>query len=336
MSDRHVDEQELEERLRAWLHAEATSGETALASLRDRVNAIPAVTPERGRAWRRLRSLIPTPAIAATVVIAIVLTAIGLGMVQQFVATAPDETANPAETATMEELDQAVTSAIEVLVQSEGVEGVQLGYIDEYLSGAVWFDSRPNGDVAVVQRVDVDVAQSAWWLNPTEGPPATGRNITTTVRVLVGDAFYEATLTNGQPDDGWSVSDRDAAPRGPLAFGLGLLTEEDYRFGLPTDDGEVTHAESPAGGRIWTLTAPYQDGNAVQRWHIRSGGELGSWSSELVGVSMPLGLDTDPTTSARIEFTPLSDPDPINAPNVEADPDLGELDLPEDLPLGSG
>lgn len=222
MSDRHMDEQEREERFRAWLHAEATPRKTSPAPLRDRVNAIPTVTPDQGWAWLRLRSLTPIPAVAATVMIATVLTAIGLGMVQPFVATAPDETA------TMEELDAAVTSAIEALVESPGVEGVQLGYIDEFLSGAVWFDFRPNGDVAVVQRVDVDVAQTAWWLNPTQGPPATGRNIATTAQVLVDDAFYEAALTNGQPDGGWSVADRDAAPSGPLAFGLGLL-----RRGLP-------------------------------------------------------------------------------------------------------
>lgn len=332
MSDRPMNDLDTEDRLRAWLHAEATHGATAPAPLRERVREIPTVVS--GRGWDRMRrgSLRSISAVAATVVIATALTAVGLGLAQPFLATPPDDTA------TIEELDQAITSAIEALVESPGVEGVQLSYIDEHLAAAVWFDSRPNGDVAVVQRRDLDVAETGWWLNPTGGPPATGRNIVTTVWVLAGDAFYQATLRNGQPEDGWSVTGRDAAPRGPLSYGLLILTEEDYPFPLglvPTGDEEVTHEGSPDGGSVWTVTAPYRDGSAVVRWHIRPSGELESWSFELVGVSPLLEAGTGPTTSGRIEFMPLSDPDPISAPDVEADLDLSQFDLPGDFPLGS-
>lgn len=328
MNDRHANETELELRLRAWLHADA-AGASVPAPLRDRVNAIPAATPDRGLSWLRFGSPTLIPAVVVTVVIAIALSAIGLGLVRPFLGTPPDETA------TVEELDAAVTSAIAALRDAPGVQGVEVGYIDEYLSQAAWFDSRPNGDVAVVQRVDVDVAQTAWWLNPTDGPPAVGRTIATAVRILAGDAFYQAALLNGEPENGWSVAGRDAAPRGPLATGLLLLAGEDRMFGFSTDDGEVTREEAIDGGTIWTLTTPDRDGHAVQRWHIRPGGELAFWSSELVGVTRPFDPYANPATSGRIDFTLLADPDPISAPDAEIDPDPSDFDLPEDFPLGS-
>lgn len=337
MSDRPVDEQELERRLRAWLHAEEASGETAPATLRHRVDAIPATTQERGSAWHRLQSFGAIPVVAATVVIAAVLTAIGLGLLQPgFFGTPAEDPVTTDDPVTMEELEAAVDSAVEALVEAPGVEGYQEGYIDEYLSGASWFDSRSNGDVVVVQRTDVDVAQTAWWLNPSEGPPATGRNIATTVRVLVGDSFYEAISTSGQGDARWSVTDRDAARRVPLTLGLVLLSGDDRMFGLPAADGEVTRERSTDGGSVWTVTVPERDGEGIQRWHIRPTGELASWSWELVGVSEPAELESDPTTSGRIEFTLLADPDPIDAPDTEEVLDLTEFALPDDFPLGSG
>ncbi|CAN5585055.1 hypothetical protein BH23CHL10_BH23CHL10_13450 [soil metagenome] len=330
MSDRPVEEQEIEQRLRAWLHGEVWS-ERSPATLRDRVNAIPAVIPKRGWGWHRLQSLAAIPVVAVTVVVATAVTAIGLGLVQpNFFGTPPDDTV------TMEELQAAVDSAVEALIDAPGVEGYQVAYIDEYLSGASWFDSRSNGDVVVVQRIDVDVAQIAWWLNRSEGPPTTGRNIATTVWVLVGDEFYEATSTSGQGDARWSVADRDAARRVPLTLGLVLLSGDDGMFGLPADDGAITREESPDGGSVWMLTTPDRDGEGVQRWHIGPGGELRSWSWELVGVSQPMEPDTNPTTSWRMEFTALADPDPIQAPTSGEDLELTDFALPEDFPLGSG
>ncbi len=328
MNDRMMNDDELEERLRAWMRAEATPTLSAPAALRDRVSAIPAATP--AGAWARWPSVPMIPAMVATVLIAATVTLIGLGIVRPFVGTAPDETS------TVEELRAAVTTAVDALLQSDGIEGVQSAHIGEHLSGAVWFDSRANGDVAVVQRVDRDVSESGWWLNPTDGPPAIGRNVLTTAWVLTDSAFSEATFTNGEPDGGWSVMDPDAAPRGPLAFGLAILTEQDYPFGLGTADGEATRTESADGGTTWTLTAPYRDGNAVQRWRVDPDGSLRSWSFELVGVSMPMTVDTPPTTSGRVEFTPLTDPEPTDAPDPDVTPDLDEFDLPEDFPLASG
>ncbi|MBU1225854.1 MAG: hypothetical protein KJ698_01400 [Actinobacteria bacterium] len=234
---------------------------------------------------------------------------------------------------TLEEYDAAVQSAFAALLESPGVEGVEFGYIDDYLAGAVWFDSRPNGDVSLVQWKDLDVDQYGWSLIPTEGPSATGSNTATTVWVGVDDALYEATLTNGQPHDGWSISDLISVPRGSLAYGLSLLA--DYEQIGPTDDGEVTYHEAPDGGSTWTLTAPLGDGYLVQRWQIRASGELQSLSYDLVGVNRSMRPGPG-ITSASIEFMPLEDPNPIKAPNLGADPNIAEFNLPEDFPLGSG
>lgn len=293
MSDR-TDDQELERRLRVWLHADDASGATAPTTLRDRIDAIQVTTQDHGWAWRRLQSFGAIPVVAATVVIAAALNAVGLGLVQpEFLGSPTDETV------TMEELETAVDSAVEALIEAPGVEGYQVAYIGEYLSVSVWFDSRSNGDVVVVQRVDVDVSQTGWWLNPAQRPPGTGRNVGMAVRVLVGDRFYEA-ISSGSTGGGsgadWSVTDRDEAPRGPLAMGLALLSGDGRMFGLPATDGEVTRERAPDGGSVWTMTVPVRDGESIQRWHIRPTGELAAWSSELVGVTEQAELESDPTT----------------------------------------
>ncbi len=326
MTDRYSDEPELEERFRVWLHAEAAATR-APAPLVERVRAIPAVTRDRGWAWPGLSRLAPMPAIAATVLIAAALTVAGLALARPFLGTAPERTA------TLEELDAAVGSAIATLLQSPGVEGVQSSYVREHLASAVWFDSRRNGDVVVVQRVDRDVAESGWWLAPSGSPPAVGRSVATTVRYLVGDLFYEATFANGEPEGGWSVVGRDSAPRGPLAFGLLILTDENYGFGPPVGGEEVTQAGSADGGSVWTLTVPSDDGTAVQTWNIGPTGVLESYSLEREGFAPPLEAGAGPATSGRIVFRPVVDPEPIEAPDAGAPPDLSELDLPDDFPM---
>lgn len=294
---------------------------------------VTAQLPERDPSSHLRSPLVFATAIAGA---AVVIVLVALKLLPSGNLPIGPEATPAASAASREELDAALESAIDALLASGGAEGVQLGYIGDHLSGAVWFDFRPNGDVAVVQRVDVDVTQTGWWLNPTNSPPATGRRIATTAWVLAGDAFYEATFMNGEPDDGWSVEGPDAAPRGPLALGIAMLTAEDLSMGRPADDAAVTYAPSADGGSVWTATAPHQDGSAVQTWHIGPGGELASWSFELVGVSAPLDVDTIPVTSGRVEFTPLADPGPIEGPDPEAPPDLDLFNLPEDFPLGEG
>lgn len=91
MSNRPPDGPDVEGPMREWLHAEALRGQVAPAALRVRVNAIPTIAPDRTRSWIRFGSFQSLPAVTATVVIAVTLTAVGIGLVRPFPATPPDE-----------------------------------------------------------------------------------------------------------------------------------------------------------------------------------------------------------------------------------------------------
>ncbi|MDQ3691262.1 MAG: hypothetical protein M3406_14770, partial [Chloroflexota bacterium] len=91
MSNRPPNGPDIEGPLREWLHAEALRGQAAPAALRERVNAIPTSAPDRTWGWMRFGSFQSLPAVAATVVIAVTLTAVGLGLVRPFLATPPNE-----------------------------------------------------------------------------------------------------------------------------------------------------------------------------------------------------------------------------------------------------
>lgn len=234
----------------------------------------------------------------------------------------------------LEDYDDAVRSAVETLAASDGVAGVQSGYVDGNLTGAVWFDSRDNGDVVVVQRQDAGVGGYGWPGDPSTDSTVAAQVITTTIWVRVDDLQYEATLTNGQPDDGWSVTETSNGSGGPLALGLVFLFQYD-EFATPTEVGEVSFEEVAGGGGVWTLTAPYSDGNQITTWQIGGAGELVSWSYELVGVSSS-NLEFPGLTSGVIQFTPLIDPDPIFVPDPQAIPDPAQFGFPGDFPLGSG
>ena len=55
-----------------------------------------------------------------------------------------------------------------------------------------------------------------------------------------------------------------------------------------------------------------------ERW--TSNGALRSWSWELVDVSPDVESGSY-TTSASLEFTPFTDPNPIQSPDIESEPD---------------
>lgn len=246
----------------------------------------------------------------------------------------PFEGTDPAgDVSTVDDLDASVASALGELAGSPGVEGLQTSYVGGHLASAVWFDYRANGDVAVVQRVDRDVLESGWWLGPSDAPPAVGQNIVTTLRVLVDESFYEATLEGGEVQGAWSVVDRDAAPPGPLALGVLFLTEETNRLAIPIDDGDVQRTDVPGGGIVWSSTAPIEGGIAVQTWDINPDGTLDSYTWQLIGADPPLASGDDPVTGGRIDFRRVDEPEPIAAPDVDAAPDPAALRLPPGVPL---
>ena len=230
--------------------------------------------------------------------------------------------------ATSEELRAAVESGLEVLRDSPGVEGTSTSSVLGELGAATWFSWRPNGDQVVISRADLDVSESAWWLDPEAGPPARGENVAQLIFVLVGDEYFMA------EGGTWVVQPREEAPP-TVSVATGMLDGDALIVEGMTSNppgGEVTVTRDPDGGSMWTLTAPYRDGSSTSRWDIAADGRLTSWSFELHDVT-PTPEDTQFTTLGHMEFTPLSDAGPIEAPDPNAQPDPAALGLPPDFPL---
>lgn len=274
-------------------------------------------------------SLLPGAAIAAVVVAVAVVGLLFSQVIQVGPAPTPSSEASPSP-ASVEELRSALAAATNVLRESRGVEGTMSASIQGELSGATWFLWRPDGEQVVVERVDVDVAETAWWLDPDGGPPGRGANVRETIRVVVESSYYEGTAS------GWTVGDAVDAPPA-LSLTTGVLDGEIdlWAEALNDDAGQVTVARLSDGGEEWSLVAAFREGTAVSRWRIGAGGELQSWSYETQGVS-PTVDDTNPITSSLVQLDMLSQAPTIEAPDVEAPPDAEALGLPPDFPLGEG
>jgi hypothetical protein len=272
-------------------------------------------------------AFLPAFAIAGVVAIVVALALI-LGQ-------GPNVGPNPTESldavpspATVDELRGAVESGLDVLREAPGVEGSATSSVLGELSAATWFSWRPNGDQIVISRTDVDVSETAWWLNPEAEPPARGENIAQMIQVLVGDEYFMA-------DDGtWVVEARNEAPT-ILALATGTLDGDalsiEGMFSNPPG-GDATVVRHRDGGTTWSLTAPYRDGTATTDWEFAPNGALVSWSSELIGVT-PTPEDAQFTTLGQVTFAPDSDAGAIEAPDPAEPPDPAALGLPSGFPL---
>lgn len=285
--------------------------------------AVKSIRAEDGRRW--LHFLARRRLIVALLAIAVVaLAALAVGRIP--IRTGPS----------VADLNAAVNASVAALAASPAVEGVQESYIFDHLASATWFDWRPDGAAVVIQRHDVDVAESGWWADPAEGPPSVGTNVTTTIRVLVGATFYEAVQMQGQSGGTWTVLDSQEAPHGALALGLAILSDGEWVLGVDAkEDGAVEHAVRSDGGSTWTFTSPDQDGSVVQRWQIAADGELTSWSFERLDSDGFNSRIADPTTAGRMTFLPVSAPDPIRAPDLDDEPNVTQLGLPESFPMAA-
>jgi hypothetical protein len=233
----------------------------------------------------------------------------------------------------LEDLTLAINAAVDKLAASPAVQGVQESYIGEYLASATWFDWRRNGSALVVQRVDADVAESGWWAAAEGDPPRIGANITTTARVLVNGTLYEATQSTRQPAEHWSSMDLQDAPRGALALGIAVLTDDSWALDLGTSQAaEVSRTTNLAGETTWTLSSAALGGTLVQRWDVAVGGELRNWSFEYANVENVAALP-EPITAGQLTFHPVARPEPIEAPAEADEPSLADFDLPPDFPM---
>ena len=281
----------------------------------------------------------PAVAIAAgAAVIAVVALLIGegpnVGPGPSSVTSSPTASA-PVEP-TIDDLAIALLDAVDVLQAAQGVEGRQQAEIDGTIGTATWFDWRPNGDQVVVQRWDLDVTETGWWMVPDGAPPTTGERIYTFIGTNVGDDSF---FTNEAGD--WQVAPRgDGFRQG--AIGLAIL-DGSIRPWRPLDalvlslpepsETRVERQDLPSGGVEWQLESQWLGAPLIQRWTIGPGGELRSWTLEREDRSVdPDGSFGDNITHAWLQFT-ITDGGPIEPPNVEDDPSAASVGAPPDLPL---
>ena len=248
------------------------------------------------------------------------------------ITTAPaTSTTSPSAALTLDDLQGALDVVLASTNAGPGVQGVQVGYIQEHLAAAVWFSTLPSGDWVVYQRVDQGVRESGFWMDGESEPPHIGERVRTTAWVRTADMVYEASMSAGS-DKGWT---KTAIPAdAPLSVGQAILTGI-----VPGSVGYTDHVVSfqadDDGGAQWTLETPYLDGISVQRWTIASNGHLSSYSMRLVDVTVPPEA-FDPSTSVQITFTVISSEAPISAPSIGAGLEsFSGFDLPTDFPLGA-
>lgn len=262
-------------------------------------------------------------------VIAIGLAVLGFGLVGMIFAVrssddlAVDQIASEAPIErTMEEFEAAVATATEPLLQANGFEAIQKNFVEEFLASVIWIDSRKSGEFLIVQRVDVDVLKSGWWLTHN-APRATGSQVETTL-IVKADGFSYV----GEPGEAWTTSEQ------PVLSPSFLLKTALDREGV-SSDAEFTSQETSEGETVWTAWQPFGEETLVMAWVIGSDGLLTSYSGELVDVDLPGPTDVgSPGDSTRIDFERLESPDPILAPDPGSTVDVDGFDIPKDLPLG--
>ncbi len=278
------------------------------------------------RAW--FSAYLPAFAAAgAVVVVALLALLIGPG---RNVGPAPTPVRSPSGAATIasaEELEAAVTAAVDALAASDGVRGTHLYSIEHYLASATWFDWRPNGDQVVVERQDIDVS-APWWTDPSGQPLTVGERVATTISVVAAGSYHVAR------EEGWLAPLE--VPRGPLTYAIGILSGEIPAIGglAPNADVVVSRHELQDGGETWVLEIDLDGETATADWRIDAEGRLVSYAIRGDGVAMEPGIDLGTVSNrAVIEFTPLDEPQPIPQPDLDAAPDPSAFGLPDEFPL---
>ena len=259
----------------------------------------------------------------------------------------PVPSAAPSATTSAESIDELRTelqAAIGALRAAPGVQGLQTATLRDILGGAVWFDWRSNGDYVLVQRTDLDVTQTGWWLDPAGEPPVMGERVGTIIWAFVADRFFFASGLSSEGPGSWQDFPRSEAPP-VVAYGPGLLSGEieatdllaGVVIGVPDLSTGTIERRLDADGRVtWTAETPWRGGTATQRWGIAPDGSLRSWTWDIVGATLdPDGAFDGNMTSASLQFDVLGDPAPIVEPDLADVPDPVAFGLPDDFPLAA-
>lgn len=279
------------------------------------------------RSW--FAALLPAAAVAG-VVAAIALTALLLGQGPN-VGPGPSSSAIPSPSATgatLDELEAAVTGALDELRSHAGVEGIGTNYVLDEVGTASWFSWRANGDQVVVNRSDLDVTETGWWLGAGAEPPARGARLQTTIQVITGGGYY---FTRGEAsgDDQWISGLQDGSPEVlGIPFPAALDGRADAWYGAfaLTLEGEASVTLLGDGGEAWTVVRPMREGSLVQSFGIGPDGALRSVAHELIGVEPT--PDDRPFTSGRVDLSILRNPEPIPTPDADSRPDAAFFGMP--------
>lgn len=237
---------------------------------------------------------------------------------------------------TIDDLGVALLDAVDVLRAAAGVEGRQGVEMDGRIGSVTWFDWRPNGDQVVVQRQDLDVTETGWWLVPDGSPPTTGERIYTNIRVKVAEEFF---FTNEAGD--WGVAPRDdsfpTGAIGPAILDGAMLPWRPLDGLVPSltdpSDARIERVALPDGGVEWHLEYQWMGSPLFQRWTIGPGGELRSWTFERENRSVDPGGDFNANATRGWLQYAITDGDPIESPDVEADPNPADFGYPADMPF---
>jgi hypothetical protein len=315
-----------DERVIAYLRQRGTAAapHDLVANVMAAVDASPA---ERSRFSAFLPAFV---AVAAAAVIAALALVIGPA---RDIGPAPSASADSIQPRTVQELEAAVTAAVDVLRSKPGVEGIGTNHIHDEVGSVSWFTWRPNGDQVVVNRSDIDVTESAWWQEAENGPPDRGRRVRTTIQILLGDDYYMSEDGGGREGSDWAQGSRSGNPD---ILGVPFPAALDGRLNpwqfAPSNGGEAHVASLADGGQVWTSTTPLREGVVVQTFDIDPAGTLRSFSYELVGVR-PM-FEDPPFTSGVVDLTVLDEPEPIQRPDLDSPADPAAFGMP-DLPLGA-
>lgn len=236
-------------------------------------------------------------------------------------------TAPRATSATLAELEAAVTGATERLAAAPAVQGIRTYTIGGFLASASWFDWRSSDEQVVITRTDIDVS-APWWTDPDGEPLTVGERIDTDIWVIVDNTAYASR------DQTWLGLSRADAPR-VLDWATGMLSGAIPPIGGidPGSEPAITRRALNEGGEVWRLEIDDEDDGIVE-WRIGSDGRLISYMIEGFDVTFEptVALDTA-TARAVIEFTPVERPEPIRAPDPDSAPDPADFGLPAEFPL---
>lgn len=299
------------------------------------MSAVDGASPRRSWFSLYARAMVAVTAIAAIAVLALVL---GPGRsVGPAATSSPGPSATPAS-ASLDRFTDEIGVALNQLRTAPGVRGLQTSSLRDVTGYAAWFDWRPNRDYVVVQRSDVDVTESGWWMDPTGSPPATGERVITSIYAFIGDRFLF-----GSPE-AWQVKPRSEGT--PVVnFGVGVLDgsiePRDMLDGLvlgrpDVSAGSLDRVVNADGGVTWIATTPWRGGTAVQRWQIAADGRFAGWEWNAVGTTPDPGSDfAGNTTSASFQYEVLPNPAPIPMPDIDATPDPSVFGFPDEFPLAA-